>query len=85
MKIIEVEAHKIASEGCTYKEFADLFNVSDSSARHWMARHGYSQRDKVRRDNDTSHPTTLQHAYYALLASIITGWGSQKALRKVAG
>lgn len=81
----EPERHAFCQNGCTDREFAVRFNLSDSGARHWLARNGYKQHLRDRRDNDTTHPTTLQHAYYALLASIITGWGSQKALRKVAG
>jgi len=76
------ERHAFADAGCSLHQFADRFQTSYSSAQNWMARYGYEP-VKIRQETD-AHPITIEHAYYALLASVVMGWPSKESLRKIA-
>lgn len=80
-----IQRHNFAKAGCTYHEFAARFQVGYKGAERWMRRNEYkpSIAQTTRGEEDMS-PRTIVGAYYALLASILLGWTSRRALRKIA-
>ena len=78
------ERCEFARNGCSYAEFAEKFGMTEKAAYSWMVNHGFKA-DKVRKKKEESiyGPRDMVHAYYSLMAAILTDMTPEEAMRAV--